>query len=305
MNDDFTQDPDFPADSDAPRAERPLGYWLRLVDGLISREFATAFEGDGVTRRDWMLLNALSGDIDAPGITERLARKGGKRLRRLEQLRWAEEQGDGSWALTDAGREAKDRLGAAVGGIRERVAGAVSPEDYATMVASLEAIATELGWDASQPFPRGAGFGRGRFGGPFRPGFGRGLDGPEGFGPGGFGPGGFGPGGFGAGGFGPGDFGHGHGFGPGHAMHEHWHHGHAEHPAHTPHAHRGHEHRGHEHRGHSQPERSHRGHGRRKAERAYERGFAAGFGAAQSHGDPAPAAAPAPADETVTSTQQG
>src|SRR5690349_8514874 len=111
-----------------PGERRPLGYWLRAVDALLTREFAAAFESEGVTRRDWMLLNVLSGDVDAPGVAERLARKG-KRLRRLEELGWAEEQGDGTWALTDDGRAARERLGAVVDGIRARVAGAVSPED--------------------------------------------------------------------------------------------------------------------------------------------------------------------------------
>lgn len=240
-------------------AQRPLGSWLRLVDGLISREFATAVEGEGVTRRDWMLLNALTGDASAPGLAERLARKGGKRLRRLDQLGWAEEQGDGTWTVTDAGREAKERLGEAVSGIRSRVAGAVSPEDYATMIASLEAIARGLGWDETQPFPRGRGFGPGGFG-PGR------FGGPRPFGPEmrfGFGPGrhrGFGP-----------------GAGHGGSLHDHCGHGH---PAHAHHEHRAHEHAGHRH-GH----KGHRGHGARKAERAYERGFAAGFAAQQPRPD--------------------
>ena len=97
--------------------------------------------------------------------------------------------------LTDEGRAAKERLGAIVEGIRSRVAGAVTPDDFATTLASLEAIARELGWDENARMPR-AGFGRG-----FRPGFG--------FDPG-FRPGwGFGPGS----GFGPRHFGgeHGHG----------------------------------------------------------------------------------------------
>ncbi len=299
MNDDFDHDTTSPDEQGGP--QRPLGYWLRLVDGLLSREFATAFEGEGVTRREWMLLNAHSGDIDAPGLSERLARKGGKRLRRLEQLGWAEEQGDGTWVLTDAGREARERLGAAVSGIRSRVSGAVSPEDYATTVASLEAIARDLGWDENQPFPRAGGFGPGRFG-------------PGGFGPGGFGPGGFGPGGFGSGRFGPGGFGpwpgradlrfgwgpnrH-HGFAPGghgHAGHRHAGHGHAGHGdlGHHGHAHGEHRHGHAGHHAHGEHRHGHAGHGHRghKAQRAYERGFAAGFSAAQTRPE-APAADPA------------
>ena len=93
-----------------PTDRRPLGYWLRTVDGLITREFAAAFAGADVDRRDWMLLNALSGDVELPAFAERFARKG-KRLRDLEERGWVEEQGDGTWALTDEGRAAKEQLG--------------------------------------------------------------------------------------------------------------------------------------------------------------------------------------------------
>jgi hypothetical protein len=171
------EDTDFtpPSEEGIPADRRPLGFWLRTVDGLISREFASAFEGAGIDRRDWMLLNALSGDVDVPTFAERFARKG-KRLRGLADRGWAQEQGDGTWTLTDEGRAAHERLSAIVDGIRSRVAGAVSPEDYATTTASLEAIARELGWAEGQRMPRG-GFGRGR-----------GFGGGRGYGPG-FGPG--------------------------------------------------------------------------------------------------------------------
>ena len=160
-------------DAGTPTDRRPLGYWLRLVDGLIAREFASTLENEGVGRRDWMLLNVVSGAVDAPGLAERLARRGGKHLRRLEDRDWIAQAGDGTWTLTDEGRAAQERLSGLVDGIREKVAGAVSPEDFATMTASLEAIARELGWDETTPWP-GRGFGPG----------GRGFRG-RGFGPGG------------------------------------------------------------------------------------------------------------------------
>lgn len=269
---------------DAPRPadKRPLGYWLRAVDGMLTREFATALETEGVTRRDWMLLNVLSGDIDAPELRERLARKG-KRLRGLEERGWVEEQGDGTWALTDLGRAEKERLGGIVDGIRSRVVGAVGDEQYSALTSSLEAIARELGWDETAA-GRERGFGFGGFG---RPGFGPGA----GFGPG-FGgrPGPFGRDfryGFGPNlhrGFAPGRPGHPaerfdepyrggdddcaghhpHG-GHGHGDHEGW----GGHPHH--HGHHGDHGHGHGH-GHSD-----HGHGGRRSQRAYERGFDAGF----------------------------
>lgn len=236
MNNDFTNN----ENDTTPRSagERPLGYWLRTVDALLTKEFAALFADEGITRRDWMVLNALSGDIDAPGLAARLARKG-KRLSALAERGWITPQGDGTWALTDEGRTAKERLAGLVGDLRSRVAGAVPPEDYATMVASLEAIARELGWDEQTWAEGGRGFGRGRRGrrarfGGFGPGSGRG--------------------------FGPG-FRHGlpPAFGPGHA------HGWHENGCHGAHAH-AHEHGAHAHR-----------HGSHDAEHAYERGFDAGY----------------------------
>jgi hypothetical protein len=196
-----------------PTASRPLGYWLRVVDGLLTRQFADAFAGDHLDRRDWMLLNVLDGSIEAPFVAARLAR-GGKRVRALADRGWIVCSDDG-WALTDEGRAAKDRLSADVDGIRDRVSAAVSPEDLATTMASLEAIARELGWDEtaargerswSRGHRRHGGHGFGPHGGR---GFGR--HGGHGFGPGFGRHGGHGFGRHGGHGFGPRA---GHGFGP-------------------------------------------------------------------------------------------
>ncbi|CAN7438020.1 hypothetical protein LJR045_002849 [Microbacterium sp. LjRoot45] len=166
---------------------RPIGYWLRATDRLISREFATAFETEGVTRREWMILNVLDGTVDAPHLADRIQR-GGKKLRSLSERGWVAEV-DGAWTLTDDGTAAKARLAETVDGIRSKVAGAVSDEDYATTVASLEAMARALGWDENTSHPHrghghgfgGRGFGPGR---GFRPGRGFGPRfGERGFGP--------------------------------------------------------------------------------------------------------------------------
>lgn len=274
-SDDNDTDPAQTADP----GRRPLGFWLRLVDRLIAHEFATAFGDEDATRRDWRLLSLVDA-AETADAAERLGRHR-KRLRGLVERGWAVET-DGVWSLTDEGRAAKERLGTLVDGIRAKVAGAVSPEDYATTLASLQAIARELGWDESQPMPRSPrrGFGRG-----FRPGFGFGPG--SGFGPGfhpgaGFGPrfgrgfaarAGFGPHagpehhtglgpdagsehGFGPG-FGPGRrHGHEHGFGPAHAGH----HGIPDDAAE-----------------HDCPRGGHGRRGRHGAQRAFERGFAAGY----------------------------
>jgi hypothetical protein len=38
---------------------RPIGYWLKRLDGLIEENFERTLTGDGVTRRQWQALNTL------------------------------------------------------------------------------------------------------------------------------------------------------------------------------------------------------------------------------------------------------
>ncbi len=258
-------DDDLPPQDDGSPT-RPLGFWLRAIDGLLTREFADAFAQEDIGRREWMILNVLDGSVDAPHLSERIQR--GKKLRPLIDRGWVEEA-DGAWRLTDAGREAKARLGVVVDGIRARVAGAVEPEAFATTLASLEAIARELGWDETQPMSFGPRGHRGhRPGRGFGPRFGRGV-GPGRFGPGGeYAPhegegndGGFGPGGFGRG-FGP------HRFGPGFGPRE-------------MHGECGHPHDAYRGVGRRHGER----HPERRTEHAYERGFDAGYRRAREERD--------------------
>ena len=234
----------------------PIGFWLRVVDAKIREQFDEAFTNEGASRRDWMLLSMLDGDAPHPGFAERFARKagrgrGGKRLAELDERGWV-SRADGNWTLTDDGRQAKERLGAIVTDIRSRVSGAVTPEQFDTTLASLEAIARELGWDESQPLPRRRGrFGHRGFGPGMHHGFGHGMH--------------------------HGDHAHGMHHGDhGHRMH-HGDHGHGrhEHPcAHGHHGRRGHDH-------------DHR-RGQHRAERAYERGFEAGFAKANPSPDASP-----------------
>lgn len=168
---------------ESENTDRPFGYWLKAADRLMAAEFATAFEGEHASRRDWRLLNVVDGTVPARRPLN------DHKLHRLVERGWVAPEGDG-WALTDDGRAAKDRLGAIVDGIRSKVADAVSPEEMATTLASLEKIARAFGWDEETPLPRGRrhGFGGRRhgrghgfphgFGRPFGRPFGRGF-GPD------------------------------------------------------------------------------------------------------------------------------
>ncbi|WP_424936994.1 MULTISPECIES: hypothetical protein [Bacteria] len=141
--------PDGVAPENAPShgAERPFGFWITAVDRLLRAEFATAFEREGITRRDWRLLNLVDGTVPA-GRPLRA-----EKLRRLVELGWVSPD-DHGWTPTDEGRAAKDRLGSIVDDIRARVAAAVEPEEFAVMTSSLEKVARELGWHEGMRLPR-------------------------------------------------------------------------------------------------------------------------------------------------------
>ncbi|GAA2033072.1 hypothetical protein GCM10009819_16430 [Agromyces tropicus] len=143
-------------------SDRPLGFWLKTVDRLIAAEVEAALADLDVTRRDWRRLNLVAGEVRDEHLLTRLDARPHK-LDDLVERGWV-AGGPGDWSLTDAGREALDRLTDRVGRIRARVAGTVTEEDFATTVASLEAIARELGWDASAPEPSGRGPRGARFG---------------------------------------------------------------------------------------------------------------------------------------------
>lgn len=158
-------------DSAAPATDRPLGFWLKAVDRLIDREFDTAFADLDVTRRDWRLLNLIAGEVSDDRLRAKLDARPNRVLPLVERGWVAGEPG--AWTLTDAGRDALGSLGERVRGIRSRIGGAVSSDDYATTLASLEAIARELGWteaDADAWSRRRPGR-RGRAGWGMRPGF--------------------------------------------------------------------------------------------------------------------------------------
>ncbi|WP_430647077.1 hypothetical protein [Agromyces sp. GXS1127] len=172
-------DHDRPADSNGANDARetpapgirPLGFWLKVVDRRIAAEVDAAFADQEADLRDWRRLNLIAGEVRDERLEARLAARPHK-LDDLVERGWVAGE-PGTWSLTDAGREALDALTERVQVVRDRVRSAVSDEDYATTIASLEAIARELGWDESSPEPRGR---RGRrrpgFGGGFGPGFG-------------------------------------------------------------------------------------------------------------------------------------
>ena len=90
----------------ATGTDRPFGFWLKLVDRRLSDEMQTLFAADGITRRDWRMLNLLAGEARDERLAERLRSKP-HALHHLAERGWI---AGAPPVLTDAGREARDRL---------------------------------------------------------------------------------------------------------------------------------------------------------------------------------------------------
>jgi hypothetical protein len=131
---------------------KPIGYWLKELDRRIEQALDRALADEGVTRRDWQVLNALDSE---PAARDEL----------LAKLRpfWGEDSVppntvlDGllhrGWALLDAshryalspeGDSARAALLERVTQLRAAVADGVTPEQYNTTIDTLARMASNL-----------------------------------------------------------------------------------------------------------------------------------------------------------------
>ena len=140
-------------------AQRPIGFWLKLVDRMIDERFASTLEEHGVTRRQWQLLNVLSA---GPATVEQLdaavapfladatddadAETSVEHLSELIESAWVDATSTG-YELTERGRTAFDALAETVAALRSELSDGLSQEQYDQTVEVLERMARNLGWN--------------------------------------------------------------------------------------------------------------------------------------------------------------
>lgn len=134
--------------------QRPIGFWLKLVDGLIDEQFATTLEEHGVTRRQWQLLNVLARgestveQLDAAVAPFLAADSEDTSLDHLSELiesAWVDATPAG-YELTERGRGALGRLTTVVSDQRTVMTTDLTEADYLATIATLERMARNLGW---------------------------------------------------------------------------------------------------------------------------------------------------------------
>lgn len=146
-------------------SERPIGYWVKLLDRLIEESFDTVLGDTGLGRRHWQLLNVLgNGPVSRAEIDRALApfRAEGTRqghtapsdeqpdsgitaaLDDLNRRGWARTAPDDRWTLTPAGTAAAAGLRERVAAQRQRISDGISAEAYQTTLATLARMCANL-----------------------------------------------------------------------------------------------------------------------------------------------------------------
>ena len=139
-----------------PTDRRPLGYWLRAIEGPLRHAMREAFASFGVTRREWRILTTLHAgpastvEIEAalPPHRER-GRSAQELLDTFVTRGWA-TVARGSYALTAEGERIHDAILANVQKVRARVTAGIPDADYATTMSTLERIAGNVGVEPGQ-----------------------------------------------------------------------------------------------------------------------------------------------------------
>jgi len=142
--------------------QRPIGYWLTLVERLVDERFSVTLEEHGVTRRQWQLLQqlqrgpsplaeldrALAPFLRAPTAADPAGESAAEQLAELLESGWVEARSE-LYALTERGEVATARLEEVVASQRASATAGVAEEEYEITVRTLRTIAGNLG--ASDP----------------------------------------------------------------------------------------------------------------------------------------------------------
>jgi DNA-binding MarR family transcriptional regulator len=131
---------------------KPIGYWLKELDRLIETTLDRALAEEGVTRRDWQVLNALQPDpTPRADVVESLrpfwgvdAADPDAVLDGLIARGWALRDPSDRYTITPEGDAARAALLEKVKALRAAIADGITPEQYNTTIDTLGRMAQNL-----------------------------------------------------------------------------------------------------------------------------------------------------------------
>jgi hypothetical protein len=132
--------------------DRPIGYWLKRLDGLLETGFEHALTQHGVGRRHWQMLNAIaSGAHDRSTIAAALEPFWTDDAISLEDVLdvltrsgWVEVTDDGDISLTGEGQRTHGAILADVSKVRGAVLAGFAPGEYQLVVEGLRRMCSNV-----------------------------------------------------------------------------------------------------------------------------------------------------------------
>ncbi len=135
------------------RAARPIGYWLKLLDGLIEEDLDRTLVPFDLNRRQWQILNVLArSSSNGEAIYQELEgffvdqAQVDSLLDVLVSEDWIRTTPAGEASLTEAGNR---RLTDALNSVREarqRISSGIEADQYGQTVTTLRSMCENLGW---------------------------------------------------------------------------------------------------------------------------------------------------------------
>jgi DNA-binding MarR family transcriptional regulator len=131
--------------------DRPIGYWLKKLDGLIDAEFERQLSEASLSRRQWQLLNLISdGPRSVPELEAELEPFLHNDLDDLSDALfglvtrgWADSVVN-IVSLTETGQAQFELLKAKVANVREALTAGISAEEYQATIDVLARMAANL-----------------------------------------------------------------------------------------------------------------------------------------------------------------
>ena len=133
---------------------KPIGYWLKQADKVITEHVDRVLSHTGFTRFGWQVLNIVyqEGTVTREGILETVqafidARQLDEIIDGFMREGWLVKFGEGDAAqltLTDAGRAKRESVFELQSEVRRRAMQGITEQEYATVIDVLERMVKNL-----------------------------------------------------------------------------------------------------------------------------------------------------------------
>ena len=132
--------------------QKPIGYWLKHADQVITEHVDLVLSENGFTRSRWQVLNIVyqAGTTTRSAIFDTMqtfidALKLDEIIEGFVEEGWLIEHGDGAQlALTDAGKAKRETIFKLQSEVRKRAMQGITEREYATVIRVLERMVSNL-----------------------------------------------------------------------------------------------------------------------------------------------------------------